>query len=292
MPVASKMVSSMAIQSGFEDTPYEGDISVNYITCVFDSEGISKAFEFYIMPNVVLSSSVRSAKSAKEKYPEKIVPFFMPPPISSLHPSAVDVADTIRSNKGLFNGIGELAIYHYPSNIQPDGPYFLELYRIANEQYLIVMMHPGTNHKAAVEKVVNENPKVNFLIHGDQDKAWILELMSKFPNVYYSLDVDMTSIYGFEPKHEFKKPTKEEWLAYFRQNFDSIVNKAVGKWKTAIETNPDRFMWGTDRWYSWHFEYETGGLLAEFGRSFIGQLDPAVQEKFAYKNVERLLQER
>ena len=31
------------------------------------------------------------------------------------------------------------------------------------------------------------------------------------------------------------------------------------------------------------------GLLEEFGRSFIGKLDPTVREKFAYENAERLL---
>jgi len=51
-------------------------------------------------------------------------------------------------------------------------------------------------------------------------------------------------------------------------------------------------MWGTDRWYRWQFDYEVGGILEEFGRSFIGELEPQVQEKFAYKNAEKILQER
>jgi hypothetical protein len=38
------------------------------------------------------------------------------------------------------------------------------------------------------------------------------------------------------------------------------------------------------------FGYEIGGILEEFGRSFIGQLDPSVQENFAFKNAESLLQ--
>ena len=289
MPVASKIVSTVAMQSGFEDMPYEGDITIDSITCIFDSEGITKAFEFYLMPNAALSSSVRSVKNAKERHPEKIVPFFMPPPIDSLHPKTADIADIISSNKGLFKGIGELAIYHYPSNIQPNDPYFLELYRIANEQHLIVMIHPAPDQQQAVENIVSAYPNVKFLFHGEE---WIVNILGKYPNIYFSIDATQTHLYGFDIKHKNNKPTKEEWIDYFRKNFDVTLDEAVSKWKKTIEKYPDRFLWGTDRWYSWHFDPEVGGLLQEFSRSFIGQLDPEVQEKFAYKNAEKLLEEK
>ena len=287
MPVASKIVSTVAMQSGFEDMPYEGDIPIDSITCIFDSEGITKAFEFYLMPNAALSLSVRSAKNAKERHKEKIVPFFMPPPITSLHPSAADVADTIRSNKGLFKGIGELAIYHYPSSVQPNDPYFLELYKIANEQNLIVMIHPSHDQQQAVEEIIKTYPNIKFLFHGEE---WVVDILGKYSNIYFSIDATENHLYGFDPRHINKKPTKEEWLDYFRKNFDIVLDNAVTKWKTTIEKYPDRFLWGTDRWYSWHFDAEVGGLIGEFSRSFIGQLDPAVQEKFAYKNAEKIIQ--
>ena len=51
-------------------------------------------------------------------------------------------------------------------------------------------------------------------------------------------------------------------------------------------------MWGTDRWHEWHFDQEVGGLLEEFGRSFIGEFAPEIQEKFAYKNAEEFLQRK
>jgi len=58
-----------------------------------------------------------------------------------------------------------------------------------------------------------------------------------------------------------------------------------------IEGHPDKFLWGTDRAFAWHFDDDVGALLDESARAFIVQLDPAVQEKFAYKNAERLLNE-
>src|SRR3989338_595401 len=286
MPVASKIVSTVAMQSGFEDMPYEGDIPTDSIACIFDSEGIEKMYGFFIMPNAALSSSVSSAKSAKQRHPEKIVPFFMPQPITSLHPDSSDVENAISANKGLFRGIGELAIYRYPSEVQLNDPYFLELYRIADEQNLIVMVHPRPGEQEAVENIVKAYPDVNFLFHGEE---WVTEMLDEHPNIYFSIDATETSIYGSGPQHERKNPTKEEWLNDFRKNFDANLGKTASKWKVKIEKHPDRYLWGTDRWYSWHFDPEVGGLLEEFSRSFIGQLDSEVQEKFAYKNAEILL---
>ena len=287
MPVSSKIVSMVAIQSGFEDMPYEGDIPIDSIICMYENEGIIKTFGFFIMPNAALSSSAGSAKNAKERHKEKIVPFFMPPPVTSLHPKISDVENIISSNKGVFKGIGELAIYHYPSQVKPNDPYFLELYRIANEQHLIIMMHPPPNQQQVVEDIVKAYPNVTFLFHGEES---MVNLIGKYPNTYFTIDASETQIYGYDVQHINKKPTKEEWLDHFRKNFDLNLDNSVNKWKTTIEKYPDRFLWGTDGWYGWHFDYEVGGLLEEFSRSFIGQLDPAVQEKFAYKNAERLLQ--
>lgn len=289
MPVSSKIVSSVAIQSGFKDMPYEGDIPIDSIACIFDSEGISKTYGFFIMPNAALSSSVRSAKNVKERHPEKIVPFFMPPPVTSLHPESSEVEDIIKSNKDLFRGIGELAIYHYPSDVKLNDSYFLELYRIADEQNLIVMIHPRPGEQAAVEKILKAHPNVKFLFHGEE---WVADLFDKYQNIYFSIDATATHIYGTDAVHRDQELTKDEWLGYFRKNFDLNLNEAITKWKSKIENHPDRFLWGTDRWYGWHFDHEVGGLIEEFSRSFIGQLNPGAQEKFAYRNAERLLEER
>ena len=50
-------------------------------------------------------------------------------------------------------------------------------------------------------------------------------------------------------------------------------------------------MWGTDRAHKWTYDEEVSVLLEEFSRDFIAELDPSAQEKFAYKNAEKLLQE-
>ena len=96
-------------------------------------------------------------------------------------------------------------------------------------------------------------------------------------------------IFGWSADHATKSPTKEEFLDYMKNNFDAALADEVQIWKTRIEKHPDKILWGTDRWYTQHFDAEVGAMVEEFGRSFIGQLDPSVQEKYAYKNAERLL---
>jgi hypothetical protein len=48
-------------------------------------------------------------------------------------------------------------------------------------------------------------------------------------------------------------------------------------------------MWGTDRAADWHHNEEISILIEEFTRAFTGRLSPEVQEKYAYKNAEGLL---
>ena len=100
----------------------------------------------------------------------------------------------------------------------------------------------------------------------------------------FSGDREVANIYGVE--------TKEEFVSEFTSYYDKILDSNVKKWEVLIEKYPDRFLWGTDRAYDWHFDEDIGRLLEEMSRSFIGQLDFSVQEKFAYKNAERLIRER
>ena len=83
--------------------------------------------------------------------------------------------------------------------------------------------------------------------------------------------------------------SKEEFLTEFRADFNILLEENIDKWKDEIEARPDRFVGGTDRGNTWHFDPEVGAILVEFSGAFIGSLDPEVQEKFAYKNAERLI---
>ena len=88
--------------------------------------------------------------------------------------------------------------------------------------------------------------------------------------------------------------TKEKFMNILHSKgmYYRLLAAAIHHWKPLIEAYPDRMMWGTDALYSWHFEHEVYSELTWFAREFIGGLSPEVQEKFGYRNAERMLSGR
>lgn len=295
MPVASKRISDVAIRAGFEDMPAATDISIDYINCLFDSEGITKSFGFYIVPNIFPGHVIDHVENIEKKYPGKFVKFLMPPlPLQTLNPKPSEVEKILNANSGLFQGYGEARFdFNLGTNANPEDQYFLEMYELARKNNLIVQIHPDKGQLDDLERLLKKYPDVKFLAHVMPDyKKEIGDLMGKYKNLYYSLDAEIHYIYGYHRVQDNKGPTKDGYLKFIRENFDSLLQEALDSWEQIIETHPDQFTWGSDRWYTWHFDSEVGGLVTEFGRTFIGHLDSAVQEKIAYKNAEKLLQER
>lgn len=295
MPVASKIISTVAMRFGFEDMPAAVDISTGYLNCLFDAEGITKTFGFFIVPNIVSGHAVNHVKNIEEKYPGKFVKFFMPPlPLQVLTSKPPKVEKLLNNNPGLFQGYGEARFdFSLGTNAHPEDEYFLEMYGLADEKNLIVQIHPGKGQLEALRRLLEKYPNVKFLVHVMPNyKKEIGKLMDTHDNLYYSLDAEIHYIFGYHTIQNNKGPTKEEYLKFIRENFNSLLKEGLRDWKQIIETHPDQFTWGSDRWYTWHFDPEVSGLVVEFGRAFIGNLDPAVQERFAYKNAERMLQQR
>lgn len=295
MPVASKIISDTAIRAGFEDMPASADISIDYINCLFDTEGITKIFGFFIVPNIFPQHAVDHVKDIEKKYPGKFVKFFMPPlPLQTLNPKSSEVEKILNNNPGLYQGYGEARFdFNLGTNANPEDQYFLEMYALADKNNLVVQVHPDKGQLPVLRRLLEKYPNVVFLAHVMPDvKKEIGKLMDTYGNLYYSLDAEIHYIYGYQTIQDNKGPTKEEYLKFIRENFDSLLKEALGNWKEIIEAHPNQFTWGSDRWYTWHFDPEVGGLVVEFGRTFIGHLDPAVQENFAYKNAEKMLQER
>jgi len=257
------------------------DVSLDKILCNFDKEKVKGAIGFVVGVEQLLEEMLEIAESMKEESSGKINLFLMPVMFSTEGLESIE-----KSNKGLFKGYGEMAFYdQYYANALPDSPVVMETYKVAEKHNLIVMIHPGRNQKSNIENVLQKNPNVNFLLHGFEIENDIVDLMDKYPNVYFS--IDSAVLYAMQGLF---MGSKEQFVSRFEQEFDVNMNRAVNKWKSAVEKHPDRFMWGSDRGLPWHYDEDVSILFEEFGRAFIARLDPAVQEKFAYENAERLLQ--
>ena len=265
------------------------EITLDEILCSFDKEKVTGAFLFYMWNYNNLKQSMRYAAEMRNQLPVGVHLFLTP-----LELETEEVDDVVSSNAGVFDGFGEIVFYDPDrEGAVPDDSISLGINTIADKHDFVVMIHPDTGQETNVENALKKNPDVKFLLHGPQIENSITNLIEKYPNVYYSIDTILIRLPNL-PRPSgplmYTVSGKEEYKLKFTQNFDAMLNDAVKKWKNKIEQHPDRFMWGTDRAGDWHFDEEISILVEEFTRAFIGRLDPAVQEKFAYQNAERLIE--
>jgi len=263
------------------------DISVDDIVCLLDKEQSVGAVVFFTIARFIESGTAEVAKLAGEKYPDRIVPFVMPAPLPVLAPEfgPKQVENIFKKGGGKIRGLGELTFYSdyfLERGIEPDDPIWLENYKIANKYGAVVMMHTTQGQEKALATVLAANPEVNFILHSDEVKEVLPELFTKYKNVYYTLDTSVIT-----PVFDDRITGKEQFIADMEENYDDYMAQALS-WKRLIERYPDRFLWGTDRTYPWHFDPEVSALLAQFSREFMGRLDPKVQKAYAYQNAEKL----
>lgn len=270
----------------------ERDITLNEIVSTLDAEGTSKVFAFFPVyesfPHKIFTDV---ARKVKEEYPDRFISFIMPPTRDDNPPTvgARSLKKMLKGNLSVFQGFGEIGLYDIKGRkaeeFPPDAPIFQRIYKhVIQKHNLLVYIHPGDGHKDALDRVLEQYPDITFIVHGDQIQNDIGELMEKHSNVYFTIN----DLYGDQYLLN-NRETKESFLAAL-EDYEPLLEKDVVMYKELIEAHPNQFMWGTDRGdATWTFDKEVGQKLVDYGRYFIGRLDPAVQEKFAYKNAERLI---
>ena len=153
---------------------------------------------------------------------------------------------------------------------------------------MMVYYHPGWNQVNNWKRVLESHPDINFIVHAEELEHDIDELMTKYPNIYFTANPQFHQHFKL-----YVGKSKEEFLNAAEKDFENLITKDLERWEKVIEKHPDRFMWGTDRGDAvWNYDIDVGLFLVKYGRAFIGRLDPAVQEKVGYKNAERLLEVR
>lgn len=147
-------------------------------------------------------------------------------------------------------------------------------------------------HRWALKRVLKKYPNINFVIHGEEietkngtlDFGSVGDLLEDYPNLYFTVNQLYGNQFLLRPKG-----TKEEFFQDL-QDYEPLLEIDKENWKEAIEAHPDQFMWGTDRGDAvWTYHKDVGKKLTDYGRTFIAELDPAVQKKFAYKNAQKLI---
>ncbi|MBI4399545.1 amidohydrolase family protein [Candidatus Micrarchaeota archaeon] len=269
------------------------NVRMSEIACTLKNEGTIKNFAFFPVYPEIPSQLLEIANRTMQQYPTSFTPFIMPPGKDDVPPTAEAnaLSDMLDEYPGLFRGYGEIGIYDIrernrkAEDFPPDAQIFQEIYPVVKKHKLMVYMHPGEGHKDNFENVLKQHPDIDFIVHGDEIEGDIDDLMDKYPNIYYTCD---PSYYQHFPLYVGK--SREEFLAAAEKDFDSLIEKDLERWKKLIEKHPDRVMWGTDRGDAeWNYDVEVGLFLVRYARAFIGRLDHSVQENFAYKNAEQLI---
>ena len=284
------------------DLPILGrNITMTEIACRLEQEGTDSVFAFFMIESQrpgQLGPYLEVARRTMELYPTRFVPFFSSMCCDERAPTvdAQTLSEHLEIYPGLFQGIGEIVLYDTPrqgggriaEDWPPDAPPLLDVYQVAREHKLWVWMHPGDGHQESLERVLKQHPDMNFIVHGDETEGNIGNLMEKYSNIYFSIN----DLYGKEYPLRSGE-SKSRFLAIL-EDFEPLIEKDLANWQELIETYPDRFMWATDRGNRvglWSHDTDVGQILLAYARKFIGRLDPAVQERFAYQNAQRILQD-
>lgn len=283
--------------SNHPDAPViDRDVSRRDVACLFSNKDrIKNAFGFYGIPVNLKDQSVEIARDIEKQYPGTISHFIELVSFPG-YPVVPNQVETILSaNEGLFKGYGEISLYlPFYGAVKPNDSAMKELYKVAEKHRLMVYMHFKEGQgQQEVEEMLRDNPNVQFLFHGMERLPWVNTffdtLLDKYPNAHYGVDI---TLFGESSSGRPLLDTsdKQTFVNQFKQSWQTTLNKKVAFWKRKIERHPNQFLWGTDRGSAlWHYDKEVASLLEEFSRSFIGQLNQAVQEKYAYKNAEQLL---
>lgn len=259
-------------------------VTMEKIICLMDREHITRAVAFFPTFETPLMRTpfINIARESVKRFGERIIPFAAPVPFITPTPTPKGLRTIFEKSKGAFIGYGEITFYWDAyEGLSPDDPMFLESYKVTGDHGGFVMIHPDNGHIRALETVFKENPDITFILHGMNEGDPFNHLLGTYENAYYSLDSP-----GLEPF--FNAESKGEFIQEMEERFDVVLERAVRIWRPMIEANPEKVMWGTDRLTPWSFDEEVGIVLEEYYRAFIGRLDPAVQELYAYKNADQL----
>jgi hypothetical protein len=283
--------------------PLLGDnIAISDIVCTLKQEGTKKVFAFFPVFPDYPREYLDVVKGTMDQYPDLFVPFIMPPDddnspggFPTVNAQALNAMLSVYPR--LFKGYGEIGLYERKGGaaaLPPDSERLNAIYPLIRQHKLAVYFHLGEGQQAAFEKVLSQNPDIHFIWHGDQlvpyengvqNLQHIEEIISRHPNVFYSVDELYGDKWMIRPE-----VTKEEFLAHLA-NYEILLGQDLATWQGIIERHPGQFMWSTDRspQVLWSHDADVGQALTNYGRAFIARLSPAVQERFAYKNAERLL---
>ena len=275
---------------------------LNYL----DRNDIVGAIGFYTVPPNDASSSWLSTPGAIiNGSKSRVIPLLQPSPWSAFASGRFNETTlrTYLQPQGLFQGVGEIVL------IQPemqtvtfDSPVMQTVFQVVNEKKCIVMIHPSngsgvrSTELPEIEPAIIKYSDAIFLFHSTFSFNVVAPLLSKYPNVYYSMDFGGSFWKGggdpLYPADASSKNTTSFLATVNQVGIDRIVTENIRNWTPRLRQYPDRIIWGTDfggdATLFWHFDDSVTDMVVRISRQFIGGLPADIQEKYAYQNAQRV----
>ncbi|MDP2720483.1 MAG: amidohydrolase family protein [bacterium] len=307
--IPSIFTGGVTDEPGVEDRQVNSTLGLNLkmseLVCVLKHDGTSQAIAFFPVYKEMIGPHLEIVKRTIERYPKTFIPFNMPPDNDGSKDGFPTVDATtleimLGVYPGLFKGYGEIGLYARDGGapeLPPDSERLQEIYPVVRKNKLAVYFHLGEGQRESYKKAIKANPEIHFIFHGDQlikqeqdgrqDLSQIEDILSSAPNVYYEVDELWGDVWLLRPQ-----VTKEQFSAHFK-DYEPLLEKDVATWKGFIERHPDQVIWGSDRGITrWTVDLQVGRTLTSYVRAFIARLDPKVQEKYAYKNAQKIFQKQ
>ena len=179
---------------------------------------------------------------------------------------------------GLFRGIGEISVVHFPgagfpeADFEPLSPVMQGIMALARRHDLPVMIHCEITRLREFSELLARHPEVQVIwAHGGYTPLFIAERMLRaHPNLHYELSARTWPQHPRSPDYTILRDGRKVWP----------------EWLALIEAMPQRFLVGTDNAQR---SPATDRARIESVLNFLDQLSPATRKAVAEDNLARLL---
>ncbi len=283
----------IGVRRGSAAEPYDGPFvdahshlragltpSIDELIALYDGAGVRGA--------MVFGEPWPLATDARDRYPERVVPFLaegyanaVHPDSSYVHPEGLDQL----LGGGFVRGLGEIILRHSPfqlgaaggyasapaNNVPADHPALIEAYRRAGRYGAPVNVHQESFFAEELERAVRAAPDTTFVwAHAGHGPANVVRgVLERNPNVMADLSA------------------RTPWIGPGTVLLGPSGGLEPG-WSALLNDFPDRFMVGLDLFAPAHYQAAYVNPMVAYYRALLGQLDPAVAGVVGYANAERI----
>ncbi len=281
--------------------------SANSVISFLSGGNVNWAIGFCLLPADSTSSTASSIKSIISGTGSNIIPLFHASNWSQVFASeqyTKSVLQQYLQPQGLQWGVGEIALYQPDlQSVTFNSPAMQAVFQAVNAVKGIVMIHLSTvnmggraTELSEIEPSARNYPDTIFLFHGrKEDMKLVTQLMDKYTNVYFTMDANDSIFTSKLVGYNLLFPggaaadTAERFLADIKRiGNEALIQNGLDNLETILKAYPDRILWGTDLSYTWHFDDSVFDAVINLSREVIGRLPADLQEKYAYKNAQKI----